>query len=131
MTGLEAAHDGRRGLHERCDLGLCLASGAPALGHLATKRHACFRVGHERGGGRPGRRLSSPPPRRRPRLRLGCQGTIERRGFDASRDEINIVVGPARVQVELEAARAANTALQERPRQIAEHEARTAALHEH
>jgi hypothetical protein len=52
---------------------------------------------------------------------------LESRGFDASRDKLTVVVGPDDLYLELEAARAGNTALQERLKRIERFEARTAS----
>jgi hypothetical protein len=52
---------------------------------------------------------------------------LESRGFDASRDELAVLVGPDDLYLELEAARAGNTALQERLKRIERFEARTAS----
>jgi hypothetical protein len=52
---------------------------------------------------------------------------LESHGFDASRDKLTVLVGPDYLYLELEAARAGNTALQERLKRIARFEARTAS----
>jgi hypothetical protein len=52
---------------------------------------------------------------------------LESHGFDASRDKLAVLVGPDNLYLELEAARAGNTALQERLKRIARFEARTAS----
>ncbi|MBW2403910.1 MAG: hypothetical protein JRF42_08885 [Deltaproteobacteria bacterium] len=53
---------------------------------------------------------------------------LESHGFDASRDKLAVLVGPDDLYLELEAARAGNTALRERLKRMARFEARTASL---
>jgi len=53
---------------------------------------------------------------------------LESRGFDASRDGLAVLVGPDDLYLELEAARAGNTALHKRLKRIERFEAKTAAL---
>jgi hypothetical protein len=52
---------------------------------------------------------------------------LESHGFDASRDKLTVLVGPDYLYLELEAARAGNTALQERLKRMERFEARTAS----
>jgi len=52
---------------------------------------------------------------------------LESRGFDARRDKLTVVVGPDDLYLELEAARAGNTALQERLKRMEKFEAKTAS----
>ena len=65
-----------------------------------------------------------------PSARANLLAYLKSRGFDAAGDGLNVDVGPDEIQVELEAARAANGPLQKRLKEIREHEARTAASHE-
>lgn len=65
-----------------------------------------------------------------PTARANLLTYLKTRGLDADGDGLNIDVGPDQTQLELQAARAANGPLQERLKEIREHEARTAALYE-
>jgi len=62
-----------------------------------------------------------------PAAQANLLARLKSRGLDANRDKMSIVVGPDDVDVKLDAARAGNTALQGRLKQMKEHEAKTVA----